>query len=312
MSILLADIGGTNSRCAVGTRQGRIEDLAIFQNASHAGVADLLSGFLARLPQSRRPHSAMLAIAAPILNDQVSMINIGWHFSRQELQHRLGLSVLHVLNDFAALAWALPALAPEDAVQVGGGKAVPAGAKVVLGPGTGLGVASLVSLDGRWHAIPGEGGHVTLPAQDEQEESLIRRARERFGHCSAERLLSGPGLSFLHEALHGGPGLIPEAIGERVLAGDRQAVITAEVFFRFLGTVAGDFALTLGAFGGVYIGGGIVRRYCDALRASGFRRRFEAKGRYQGYLRAIPTYVITAEHPALTGLLAYAMAQEVP
>jgi glucokinase len=135
---------------------------------------------------------------------------------------------------------------------------------------------------------------------------LIRRARERFGHCSAERLLSGSGLAFLHEALHGGPELSPAAIGERILAGDRQAAATAEAFFRLLGTVAGDLALTLGAFGGVYIGGGIVPRYLKALRDSGFRGRFEAKGRYQDYMRAIPTWVITAEHPALTGLLAFA------
>jgi glucokinase len=308
MGILLADIGGTNSRCAVGSAQGRIEDLATFRNAAHAGVAELLSGFLTRLPRSRRPESAALAIAAPIRGDEVSMINISWRFSCRELQHRLGLAELHVLNDFAALAYALPVLAPDEVIPVGGDTPVAGGTKVVLGPGTGLGVASLVSVEGRWHAIPGEGGHVTLPAQDEQEESLVRRAREHYGHCSAERLLSGPGLSFLHETLHGAPALGPEAIGERFLAGDQQAARTAAVFFRLLGTVAGDLALTLGAFGGVYIGGGIVRRYRDALRDSGFRARFEAKGRYKDYMRAIPTQVITAEYPALKGLLAYASA----
>jgi glucokinase len=170
-------------------------------------------------------------------------------------------------------------------------------------------VASLVSVNGNWHAIPGEGGHVTLPAQDEPEEALIRMARERFGHCSAERLLSGSGLSFLHQALHGG-GLSAQTIGERFAAGDHRAAATLEVFFRLLGTVAGDVALTLGAFGGVYIGGGIVPRYAEAFRRSGFRQRFESKGRYQDYMRAIPTWVITAAYPALTGLLAFASARK--
>ena len=310
MNVLIADIGGTNSRCAVGSERGGIDNVATFRNEGYAGLAELLSHYVATLPASARPDAGALAIAAPIRGDDVQMINIRWRFSSSELQHGLGLARLHILNDFAALAWALPALTGEDIVQVGGGTAIAGAPKTVLGPGTGLGVASLVGINGHWHAIPGEGGHVTMPAQDEQDETLIRMARERFGHCSAERLLSGPGLAFLHEALHGGPAVTPDAFGERVSSGDQQAAATLEVFFRLLGTVAGDVALTLGAFGGVYIGGGIVRRYADAFRRSGFRDRFEAKGRYEEYLGAIPTWVITAEFPALTGLLEYARAQK--
>ena len=310
MNVLLADIGGTNCRCAVGSANGVIGNIVAFRNQGHAGLPELLGEYLTALPKSGRPTCAALAIAAPIRGDDVQMININWRFSRGELQKRLSLEAVHLLNDFAALAWALPALGPEDVFQAGGGTGVAGGTKAVLGPGTGLGVASLVAVNGTWHAIPGEGGHVTMPAADEQEEALIRLARERFGHCSAERLVSGPGLSFLHEALHGGPAISGEVFGERVLAGDQQAAATLEVFFRLLGTVAGDVALTLGAFGGVYIGGGIVRRYADQFRRSGFRDRFEAKGRYEKYLDAIPTWVITAEFPALTGLLEYARAQK--
>lgn len=310
MSVLVADIGGTNSRCAIGTKQGLIGEIATFRNEAHDGVAEVLSNFLHGLPASGRPDSAALAIAAPIRGDDVHMINIRWRFSREELRRRLGLANLYVLNDFAALAWALPVLGAEDVAGIGGGSPVAHATKVVLGPGTGLGVATLVPVGSRWHAIPGEGGHATLPAQDEQEESLIHKARQRFGHCSAERLLSGPGLSFLHEALHGGAELSPAVVGERMLAGDGQAKATFAVFFRLLGTVAGNLALTVGAFGGVYIGGGIVPRYQQALRDSGFRQRFEDKGRYQHYMRSIPTWVIVAKQPTLAGLLAFAQAQE--
>ncbi len=308
MSVLLADIGGTNSRCALGDRGG-VREIATFRNVDHESPAVLLGEYLARLPQARRPTRAALAIAAPIRGDRVQMTNIGWSFSRAEMQRHLGLASLHVLNDFEANAWSLPQLGPGDLAQLGGGTALTGGAKVVLGPGTGLGVASLVPVAGGWHAIAGEGGHVTLPARDAQEEALIRRARDRFGHCSAERLLSGPGLSFLHEALHGGPELDAEEIGRRIAAGDRDAAATLAAFFGFLATVAGDAALTLGALGGVYIGGGIVRRYREEFLRSDFRRRFEAKGRYAGYMGAIPTWLIVADNPALTGLLAFA-AQE--
>jgi glucokinase len=311
MNLFIADIGGTNSRCAVGAESGVISNLTTFRNADFPDLQALLTGYLVSLPGTARPSAGALAIAAPIRGDGVQMINIAWRFSRPELQRQLGLTELHLLNDFAALAWALPALAATDVLQVGGGAPAADGLKVVLGPGTGLGVASLVRVEGRWQAIPGEGGHVTLAAQDEQEEMIIRRARERFGHCSAERLLSGSGLSFLHLALHGGDELTPAEIGRRLVAGDEPAARTFELFFRLLGTVAGNAALTVGAYGGVYIGGGIVPRYLEALRRSGFRERFEAKGRYRDYLRAIPTWAIISPYPVLTGLLAFAEARRV-
>jgi glucokinase len=309
MNLLVADIGGTNSRCAVGQASGEITGLALFRNADFPDLQALLGAYLATLPAGRRPSAAALAVAAPILGDEVQMMNIAWRFSRRELQRRLGLDELHVLNDFAALAWALPAIPAHDLHKAGGGAAAD-GPKLVLGPGTGLGVASLVPIPGGWRAVPGEGGHVTLAACDEDEETVIRKARGRFGHCSAERLLSGAGLTFLHQCLHGGEILAPEAFGERVKAGDAAAAATLEAFFRLLGTVAGNAALTLGASGGVYIGGGIVPRYAAQFDRSGFRERFEAKGRYRDYMRAIPSWVITAANPALTGLLAFARTRQ--
>jgi glucokinase len=304
MNLLIADIGGTNSRCAIASA-GVIGAVTTLRNADHAGVAALLARYIDSLPAAGRPTVGAIAVAAPIRSDEVRMVNIGWRFSQRDLQRTLGLSALHCLNDFEALAWSLPRLGASDLVQIGGGHDVEA-TKAVLGPGTGLGVASLARVGRGWHALAGEGGHVTLGPQDEPEDKLVRAGRQRYGHCSAERLVSGPGLSFIHETLHGGPLLGAEEIGRRLGGGDGQAKATFEAFFRLLGTVAGDLALTVGAFGGVYVGGGIVPRYLPEISRSGFRQRFEAKGRYQDYMRAIPTWIITAQYPALRGLVAFA------
>ena len=306
MTVLLADIGGTNTRCALVTREGGIGPVTRYRNAGHASLSGLLSAHLAGLPAQARLTGAALSVAAPIVGDEVRMTNIGWAFSIADLERQLGVATLRVVNDFAALARALPALGPGDVEPVGGGTPVH-GPRAVVGPGTGLGVATLVPCEGQaWHVLPGGGGHVTLAAQDEREDSVIRAVRKRHGHCSAERVLSGAGLTLLHASLHGAPELPPEEIGALANAGDARARDTFEMFFRVLGTVAGDVALTVGATGGIYIAGGIVPRYVDAFRRSGFRERFEAKGRYRDYQRAIPTWLITAPDAALIGLAALA------
>lgn len=306
MSLLVADIGGTNTRCAIGSGAQAPGRIATFRNRDHPGLGPLLRAYLDSLPPGQRPRRAALAVAAPIRGARVRMINIDWEFATDELATLLDLEQVEVINDFAALAWSLPVLEPADLVQVGGTDADPRGAKVVLGPGTGLGVAGLVPVGaGSWAAVPGEGGHVTLPAANAREAELIHLARARFGHVSAERLVAGPGLPVIHELLGGEP-LRAEEISARALAGDALASETLETSFRFLGTVAGNLALTYGAFGGVYIGGGVVPRHVGSFVGSGFRAAFEAKGRYREYLAAIPVFVITAPQPALAGLLAYA------
>jgi glucokinase len=306
MSWLVADIGGTNTRCAVGTADNALSHIATFRNREHAGLGPLLRTYLEDLPAGERPRRAALAVAAPIRGSHVRMINIDWEFTTDDLAALLRLEQVEVINDFTALAWSLPVLGPADLVQVGGAQAQARSAKVVLGPGTGLGAAGLVPVGSRgWVAVPGEGGHVTLPATDEGEADLLRRARAQFGHVSAERLVAGPGLPVIHELLGGGP-LAPEEISGRAQAGDPLALKTLETSFRFLGTVAGNLALTYGAFGGVYIGGGVVPRHIEIFARSGFRAAFEAKGRYREYVAAIPVLVIMAPYPALAGLLAYA------
>ncbi|HHQ14228.1 MAG TPA: glucokinase [Chromatiales bacterium] len=303
MSHLIADIGGTNTRCAI-VKQRRPQKIIEYRNDDFGELLPLLNTYLAQLPSGQRPESAAIAVAAPIHGEQVHMINRDWAFSVAELKTGLGLKQVRLLNDFEALAYALPVLEEQDLRQIGRGTVQSGKPKAVLGPGTGLGVAGLVPADGHWQAIAGEGGHVSLPASGDREAELIRSARQQYGHCSAERLISGPGLTLLHSLLHGVPESEPAAIGRAAETGNTQAVESLETMFRLLGTVAGDLALTLGAFGGIYIGGGIVPRHTEIFARSGFRERFEDKGRYREYLGAIPTFVITADNPTLTGLAA--------
>lgn len=303
MTALVADVGGTNTRCAI-TDGGPPGELRRFRNRDFADLGALLSSYLDSLPTAARPDSGLLAIAAPIAGDEVQMTNIGWRFSLAGLATRLGLRRLDALNDFEALAFALPGFAGDELVPVGGGQGRAGAPKLVLGPGTGLGVATLVPVGSGWHAVRGEGGHVTLAAADDAEAALIAAARQRHGHCSAERLVSGPGLVLLHELLHGEALTGAAALGRRIEQDEPAALATLEQMFRFLGTVAANAALTVGARGGVYVGGGIVPRYAERFQRSGFRARFEAKGRYGDYLGAIPTRLIVAAQPTLAGLAA--------
>lgn len=308
MGWLVADIGGTNTRCAVAGPGGLINRVEAFRNRDFPGLEAVLASYLGTLPPGERPEEAVLAIAAPIRGDEIRMSNINWAFSVEALARRLALKRVTPLNDFAAQAYALPVLTADDVVQVGGGTRVEGAPKAVIGPGTGLGTAGLVQVAGRWQAVTGEGGHVTMAPSDEQESRILGLGRERYGHCSAERLVSGAGLAFLYQAMHGGPEISPDQVGARIKAREAEALDTLEMFFRFLATAAGNLALTFAAFGGVYIGGGITPRYVPEFKGSGFRARFEDKGRYRSLLADIPTYVVTTEYAALRGLAAFAEA----
>lgn len=303
MSCLIADIGGTNSRCAIADPDGIPDRIEVFTNRDFRGPAELLRAYIEKLPRDRRPRCAVLAVAAPVRGDDVKMVNIDWKYSGRELRRELELDEIEILNDFEALAHALPALNQTQLRQIGTGQVLPDKPKVVLGPGTGLGVAGLIPTDGGWHAVTGEGGHVTLATACPEESRVVARVWEDYGHCSAERLISGPGLGYLHRLLHDtGDEMTPEHIAELADRGDIAAQESFEMFFRLFGTVAANVALILGAFGGIYIGGGIIPRNVERFVASGFRTRFESKGRYDDYLKSIPTFLITCEEPTLTGL----------
>ena len=304
----MADIGATTTRCALLDDKGHELAPEIFENADFTGVVGVLRVYLDHRRASDLPTRAALAVAAPIGGDEVQMINIGWRFSQSELKQELGLKRLQVVNDFAAIAWALPQLTSADVEQVGGGESAPRMTLAALGPGSGLGVSALVPTGDGWAVMTGEGGHVTMAAATREEQDVIAILRDRFhGHCSAERVLSGPGLVNLYVTLaelagRGRPTVNPEDVTHLAKQGEPLARKTLGMFFAMLGTVAANLAVTTGARGGVYIAGGIVPRVVDALRKSEFRARFEAKGRYQAYLGAIPTHVITTPLPAFHGL----------
>jgi len=307
---LLGDIGGTNARFAWQAEAGaEVGDAVTYPCADYPALEDAMRRYL-REHQGEAPRQAAIGIANPITGDHVQMTNHHWSFSIAGLRDALGLDRLLVINDFTALALSLPALKPDELVQVGGGTAVPDAPVALLGPGTGLGVSGLLPMGRGRGEVPlnGEGGHVTLSAADDREAAVIELLRRRFGHASAERALSGPGLVNLYEALcaHQGVAAQPLSaadISARALDGsDATCRATIDLFFSLLGTVAGNLALTLGARGGVYIGGGIVPRLSALVEGSQLRSRFEQKGRFADYLRPIPLYVVNArQSPALLG-----------
>ncbi len=315
---LVADIGGTNARFGwLAEGSDEVEHVVTLRGGDHAGPAAAARAYLTSLSLKlgadyKAPHAGAFAVATAVGGDRVELTNSGWAFSRADTQRELVLDELLLLNDFEALALSLPRLKgaqlrPFDAVQ----RPPAAGASLaVIGPGTGLGVAGIVATPHGWVAIPGEGGHATLAPVDDFESAVLAAARGVHEHVSAERLLSGIGLPVLHAAIAavlGRPTAVvgAEAIVEQGLAGhDAVCSRTLDTFCDLLGSFAGNVALTLGARGGVYIGGGIVPRLGERFFDSRFRERFEAKGRFRPYLQAIPTALITDTLAALSGAVA--------
>lgn len=308
---LLGDVGGTNARFAWQDRVGApLRDIVSIPTTDHPTLAAALTAYLHGVGRAAPPWCA-IGIANPITGDRVQMTNSHWSFSIEALRRELGFERFVVINDFTALALALPDLRPGELRQVGGGAAIAGAARALIGPGTGLGVSGLLpsAEPGQWVAVQGEGGHVTLAASSEREAAVLQVLRDRFGHASAERAVSGQGLEALHAALNTladtpkADALPAAEISRRALvASDPQCVEALDLFCAFLGNVAGNLALTLGARGGVYIGGGIVPRLGEAFTSSRFRACFEGKGRFRSYLEPIPVYVIRSEvSPALLG-----------
>jgi glucokinase len=305
---LLADIGGTNARFALQQPGGSLRHVTVFRSRDYKGLETALKDYLSRLKPNPAPHQAAFAVASPIDGDVVEFTNSPWTFSIERIRKTLRLEQLKVVNDFQAVALAIPDLPHESKRKIGGGKRVPGAPVAVLGPGTGLGVSCLVFADTGRIALATEGGHVTLSAFDNFEAGVMGFLRREWGHVSAERVLSGPGLVNLYSALapvEGKPSerLTPATITRRALSGTCPACTHAiDMFVEMLGTVASNLALSVGARGGVYIAGGIVPKMGSAFKTARFRSRFEDKGRFSDYMRAIPTYLIKDPHPAFLGL----------
>ncbi len=318
---LLADIGGTYARFTIEAAPGSFEHTASLRCADHADFHAAVSAYLAGLPEGAVPHieHAAIAIANPVEGDQVRMTNYHWQFSIEQMRERLGFSTLVVVNDFTALAMALPRLAPHQRRQVGGGAARENSVVGILGSGSGLGVSGLIPLAGEqgtgYVALGTEGGHTSFSPRDEREIAILRYGLTQFSHVSFERLLSGPGLELIFRALCHRAGraaqpLSAPEITRRALDGsDEVCTETLQAFCAMLGTAAANLAVTLGALGGIYIGGGIVPRLGEYFDRSGFRARFEDKGRFSDYVKVIPTYVVTAEQATFMGASAILAAQ---
>jgi glucokinase len=303
---LLADVGATHARFSIlnGREFARTEVMMV---ADYDTAADAIAAYLGGIPADEMPNEAAFAVAGPVTGDRIMMMNSPWTFSIAAMKQQFGWVRLQVINDFAANALAVPQLAPDDVSKIGDGEAVPEAPIAVLGPGTGLGVGGLIPVEGRWVALPGEGGNVTLAALDSREAAIIDILRRQYAHVSAETVLSGPGLVNLYDSLcelAGKPATpsTPEHITHLYPGCDPQCREAVTMFCAMLGTFAGDLALTFGARGGVYIMGGIVPKMLEIFRHSAFRERFEFKGRYRNYLSAIPTFVVTHPLPAFLGL----------
>ncbi|MGD9615496.1 MAG: glucokinase [Alphaproteobacteria bacterium] len=311
---LVGDIGATNARFGLVAPGGALLYTSTYASDDFATIDDAIRAFLDSRGELPGPRLGALAIAAAITGDRISMTNHPWSFSVTALRDRLGFERLVAINDFAAVAMAVPLLEKDDRLPIGGGAPVAHRTIAVLGPGSGLGTSGLVPMGPRenfeWVALSGEGGHATMAPASERESAVLDLMRARFDHVSAERVISGPGLVNLYTtlaALDGVPAMpyTPAQITDPEI-GEQDALCreATAMFCAMLGTVAGNLALTLGAQGGVYIGGGIAPKLGSRLAASDFRERFEAKGRMRPYLAAIPTYIITHSLPAFLGCAA--------
>jgi glucokinase len=310
---LVGDIGGTNARFGLVSSDGELLHSRVLADADYPGIGEAIEAYLSDRGGLPRPRRGALAIASPVGGDEVRMMNHPWAFSISALAKRLRLQRLEVINDFTAQALALPHLKDTDKEMVGGGAPLAGYPIGVLGPGSGLGVSGLVLVGKKMVPLTGEGGHATMPPFTDRESAVLGVLRGRLDHISAERVLSGPGLVNLYQALceidnvpaqqYTAAQITDPAMGEE----DSRCGEATAVFCAMLGTVAGNLALTLGAKGGVYIGGGIVPRLGERFAASQFRERFEAKGRLHEYLAAIPTYVVTHKLPAFLGCAAALM-----
>ena len=304
---VLADVGGTNVRFAVltGDVLGPIEHRAV---RDHARFADALAMFLARQTDGAAIRRAIFAVAGVVEGNRCALTNNPWVVEAAELGARFGLTGIHIVNDFEATAWSLPHLTGNDLRMIGGKGAVAGTPMVVLGPGTGLGVAAYVPNEKGGFVLRSEGGHSTMPCASSREDAIIETLRQRLGHVSVERVLSGHGLENLYSAIVSidaltAPKRTAMEITQAALDGTCPASRAAlDMFCEMLGEVAGNMALTFGAQGGIFIAGGIVSHLFDYLPRSQFRSRFDAKGRMRGYVEPIPAYLILHEDLAFIGM----------
>ncbi|NQZ28651.1 MAG: glucokinase [Colwellia sp.] len=336
---LIADIGGTNIRIAQATTNPEadqsdseatdidsmginISHIETYQCKQFTSLAEVLAHYIEVKALADTSINACFAIACPVDRDLISMTNLPWQFSQKELQQALKLNSLSFINDYTAIAMAIPLLSDNQKVKIGGGTSVAGKPISVCGPGTGLGVANLVSVNisgkSQWHCISGEGGHIDFAAVNETEQQVMNFIQGLKKRVSYEQLLSGYGLEQIHQALlFINQGKEITTVKDKLSARDITTNAlngtceicqqTLTLFCNVLGSFAGNLALIMNSQGGVYIAGGIVPRFIDYLKSSDFRARFESKGRLAYITEQAPTYVITEEQPGLLGAAAFVL-----
>lgn len=318
---LVADLGGTNVRFALAEPLGSaplaLDSVRAYPVAAFSSLAEAARAYLAE--RRARPARFVLALAGPVRGPEVQLTNHPWRISAPALEHALGLEAVRLVNDFAAVGMSLPLLGADDVVALGP-RVEPIAALprpqtfCVLGPGTGLGVSALSVRDGRLVGLETEGGHASFAPVGDAEIAVLRQLAARFGRVSHERLLCGSGLANLYQALCASDGaaaaaLAPEDITARARdASDARCVRAVDMFCEMLGTLAGDLALTYGAWEGVYLAGGLLGPLAPWLARGAFRQRFESKGRFAQAMAKVPVALITHPQPGLLGAAGIAVA----
>lgn len=316
--LVVADIGGTNARFALvrGLNEKGSFDLeqqVTYATEDFATMQSCLAAYIGQLVDAKPKH-VCLAIAGPVMGDNIAMTNLSWAWSTSAVKTELGLTRLAVINDFTAQACSLPLLSSDDLLEVKAGVEVAGATKAVLGPGTGLGAAGLLPVGDKWYPISGEGGHRNLAADTDEEYAIVKHLNAELGHVSLETLLCGSGLLRLHKTLAKVRGIAescdsPSDITHAAASGnDALALDTVNMFCGMLGSASADLALTMGARGGLYLGGGILPRFGQMLHDSPFVARFKAKGIMSHFVAEIPVKLITHPHPALLGTVGWMLS----
>ncbi len=324
--VLLADIGGTNARFALAdcaaTQPLLAGSVRRYAVADFPSLGDAAQHYLGEIDDSGRRGATIrhgvFAVAGRVDGDLARITNHPWVISRERVRHALGFDELVLINDFAAQAMAIVLLAPSDVVPVGGASWLPGDHRrdatyAVIGPGTGLGVGALVVRNGVPHPLETEGGHVSFPPGTPEEIAVLERLAAQYGRVSNERLVCGPGLVNIHRALSEiaseDPGpMQPADITLHAVRGDPRCMRAVDVFCAVFGAISGDLVLTLGAWDGVFLTGGLVPKMLKSLRHSGFRQRFEHKGRFSSNMARVPSLAVVHPHAGLLGAAAIACA----
>lgn len=296
---LVGDIGGTRSRLALSDGE-TLHQVVVFANDDHSDFAALLGAYLAQTGE--RPDGGWLAVAGPIADDHRSatLTNRGWAIDLAALESRFSLSGLTLVNDFAAAAMGVTVDTDDDPLCIQPGTPVANAQRLVIGAGTGLGVASLLLINGAWQVLPGEGGHIGFAAQDEVQDGLCRWLREQYGRVIIEHVVSGSGLASIHDYLHGRK-LPPAEIAQSAQQGDVQSLASFDLFASVYGAVAGDYALARMARGGVFLAGGVAAANLELMQRGAFIKAFNAKGVHSKLAERMPVHIVTESLLGLHG-----------